>query len=151
PQLRLARQNTLLLKLRRRLDEAVQTRLRLAERQQERLSQRLNQQQPSAQIQHNQQRLAQIHNRMELLIQRQLSSNRERFGALCSQLEGVSPLATLSRGFSVTQSPNGNVLKSVKQVNNGELLKTRLQDGWIESTVTAITPHPKKRVSKRDA
>ena len=151
PQLRLARQNTLLLKLRRRLDEAVQTRLRLAERQQERLSQRLNQQQPSAQIQRNQQRLAQIHNRMELLIQRQLSSNRERFGALCSQLEGVSPLATLSRGFSVTQSPNGNVLKSVKQVNNGELLKTRLQDGWIESTVTAITPHPKKRVSKRDA
>lgn len=151
PQLRLARQNTLLLKLRRRLDEAVQTRLRLAERQQERLSQHLNQQQPSAQIQRNQQRLAQIHNRMELLIQRQLSSNRERFGALCSQLEGVSPLATLSRGFSVTQSPNGNVLKSVKQVNNGELLKTRLQDGWIESTVTAITPHPKKRVSKRDA
>lgn len=150
PQLRLARQNTLLLKLRRRLDEAVQTRLRLAERQQERLSQRLNQQQPSARIQRNQQRLAQIHNRMELLIQRQLSSNRERFGALCSQLEGVSPLATLSRGFSVTQSPNGSVLKSVKQVNNGELLKTRVQDGWIESTVTAIAPLPKKRVSKRD-
>lgn len=150
PQLRLARQNTLLLKLRRRLDEAVQTRLRLAERQQERLSQRLNQQQPSARIQRNQQRLAQIHNRMEQLIQRQLSSNRERFGALCSQLEGVSPLATLSRGFSVTQSPNGSVLKSVKQVNNGELLKTRVQDGWIESTVIAIAPLPKKRVSKRD-
>lgn len=151
PQLRLARQHTLLIKLRRRLDEAVQTRLRLAERQQERTSQRLNQQQPSARIQRHQQRIEQLHNRLELLVQRQLSGNRERFGALCSQLEGVSPLATLARGFSVTQPPSGGVLKSIKQVANGDLLKTRVQDGWVESTVTSTAALPKKRSAKHDS
>ena len=151
PQLRLARQHTLLIKLRRRLDEAVQTRLRLAERQQERTSQRLNQQQPSARIQRHQQRIEQLHNRLELLVQRQLSGNRERFGALCSQLEGVSPLATLARGFSVTQPPSGGVLKSIKQVTNGDLLKTRVQDGWVESTVTSTAALPKKRSAKHDS
>ncbi|MDN6450491.1 MAG: exodeoxyribonuclease VII large subunit, partial [Enterobacterales bacterium] len=148
PQLRLARQHTLLIKLRRRLDEAVQTRLRLAERQQERTSQRLNQQQPSTRIQRHQQRIEQLHNRLELLVQRQLSGNRERFGALCSQLEGVSPLATLARGFSVTQPPSGGVLKSIKQVAHGDLLKTRVQDGWVESTVTSTAALPKKRSAK---
>lgn len=151
PQLRLARQHTLLIKLRRRLDEAVQTRLRLAERQQERTSQRLNQQQPSTRIQRHQQRIEQLHNRLELLVQRQLSGNRERFGALCSQLEGVSPLATLARGFSVTQPPSGGVLKSIKQVANGDLLKTRVQDGWVESTVTSIAALPKKRSAKHNS
>ena len=32
----------------------------------------------------------------------QLSQQRERFARLCSTLEGVSPLATLSRGFEVS-------------------------------------------------
>lgn len=140
PQLRLERQATQLLKLRRRLDEAMQIRLRDRQRKQDTYQQRLIQQQPGQHIQRHQQRLQYLTYRLAQHINQQLSSNRERFGALCSQLEGVSPLATLARGFSVTQVPSGALLNSVKQIRTGEHLRTRVQDGWVESTVTGTTP-----------
>lgn len=57
----------------------------------------------------------------------------------CSQLEVVSPLATLAGGYSVTQTPCGKLLKSTKQAQLGERLETYLLDGWIESEVKSIT------------
>lgn len=56
-----------------------------------------------------------------------------------SQLEVVSPLATLAGGYSVTQPPCGKLLKSTKQAQLGERLETYLLDGWIESEVKSIT------------
>ena len=65
---------------------------------------------------------------------------------------GVAPeslnrkaLSTLARGYSVTTATDGNVLKKVKQVKAGEMLTTRLEDGWIESEVKNIQPVKKSR------
>lgn len=140
PQLRLERQATQLLKLRRRLDEAMQIRLRERQRKQDTYQQRLVQQQPSQRIQRHQQHWQSLLYRLEQRINQRLSSHREHFGGLCSQLEGVSPLATLARGFSVTQVLSGALLNSVKQIQVGDNLRTRIQDGWVESVVTGSTP-----------
>ncbi|MEQ9865316.1 exodeoxyribonuclease VII large subunit [Pectobacterium aroidearum] len=148
PQLRLARQQAQLVKLRQRLDDAMQQQLRQTLRRSERLQQRLMQQQPQTRIHRAQQRLQQLSYQMQSAVERQLNQNKQKLGIACSRLEGVSPLATLARGYNVTTAPDGNVLKNVTQITPGETLKTRLQDGWVESQVTTLVPNPSS-VKKR--
>ncbi|MEQ9948934.1 exodeoxyribonuclease VII large subunit [Pectobacterium aroidearum] len=148
PQLRLARQQAQLVKLRQRLDDAMQQQLRQTSRRSERLQQRLMQQQPQTRLHRAQQRLQQLSYQMQSAVERQLNQNKQKLGIACSRLEGVSPLATLARGYNVTTAPDGKVLKNVTQITPGETLKTRLQDGWVESQVTTLVPNPSS-VKKR--
>jgi len=145
PQLRLARQQTALVQLRRRLDDAMQQQIRLATRQQERIGQRLKAIRPEMRVERSRQLLQQWQYRLQQAMQQQLNGNRQRFGTLAAQLEGVSPLATLARGFSVTTAADGQVVKKAKQLHPGDKLKTRLDDGWVESEVTLVTPVKKPR------
>lgn len=150
PHLRLARQQTLLLKLQRRLEEGMQLQLRGAGRRNERAQHRLAQAQPLGRIHRGQQRLQQQEYRLQQALERQLNGYRQRFGVACSQLEAVSPLATLARGYSVTQTPAGTLLKTTQQAQVGELLTTRLQDGWVESEVKTITVAKKPRKKRAE-
>ncbi|WP_392420741.1 exodeoxyribonuclease VII large subunit [Edwardsiella piscicida] len=153
PQLRLARQQARLLNLRRRLEEAIDTRLRLAERRWRLSGERLQQRSPAHTLRQQQYRLQQLSHRLESQLQRSVAARRERFSALCARLEGISPLATLARGFSVTQRDDGLLLRRREQVAPGDTLRTRLEDGWVESQVTAtrpLTAHRPRR-AKRSA
>ena len=67
-----------------------------------------------------------------------MNAAKQRFSISYSQLEAVSPLATLARGYSVTSAPDGSALKKTKQIKVGDVLKTRLSDGWVESSVSNI-------------
>ncbi|ATZ12240.1 exodeoxyribonuclease VII large subunit [Erwinia amylovora] len=145
PQLRLARQQTALMQLQRRLGDALQQHLRQATRRQQHLGQRLNAFRPELRIERASQQLQQWQYRLRQAMQQQLGANKQRFGQLAARLEGVSPLATLARGFSVTSTANGQLVKKTRQLHQGDTLKTRLDDGWVESEVTVITPLKKTR------
>lgn len=138
PQLRLSRQQTALLKLHNRLEDGIQTQLRLKSRQSERLQQRLIQTQPQARVHRYQQLLQQRQYQLQQALERQMNAAKQRFSISYSQLEAVSPLATLARGYSVTSAPDGSALKKTKQIKVGDVLKTRLSDGWVESSVSNI-------------
>lgn len=140
PQLRLARQQTTLNRLEQRLTTAVGAKLRRAAQQQLRLAQRLNQQQPQSRIHRAQSRIQQLEYRLSQVMSARLNTTRQRFGTALAQLEAVSPLATLARGYSVTTATDGKVLKKAKQVKSGDMLKTRLEDGWVDSQVIDVTP-----------
>ena len=148
PQLRLARQQTGLLTLQRRMTDALQLKLRELSRSQHNLEQRLNGFRPDIRLQRLHQQLQQWLYRLQQSMTLQLNHNKQRFGSLAAQLEGVSPLATLARGFSVTTAADGKVLKHTHQIHSGDTLKTRLDDGWVESAVTSITPLKKTRARK---
>nr|WP_024965367.1 exodeoxyribonuclease VII large subunit [Pantoea sp. IMH] len=149
PQLRLARQQTALMKLQRRLDDVMQIHLRQADRRLEQIEQRLSAFQPQHRLHRLQQQFQQWQYRLQQAMQQQLNGDKQRFATLAAQLEGVSPLATLARGFSVTTSSEGEVIKQTRQLHPGDLLKTRLDDGWVESEVTLITPEKKSRSRKK--
>ncbi|KMV33277.1 exodeoxyribonuclease VII large subunit [Franconibacter pulveris] len=148
PQLRLARQQTELVRLKQRLDTAIDARLRRASLHQQRLSQRLSQHTPLPRIHRLQTRLQQHEYRLSQALSATLGASRERFGTLAAHLEAVSPLATLARGYSVTQAADGKLLKQTRQVQAGDKLTTRLADGIVESQVTAIAPIKKPRKPK---
>lgn len=148
PQLRLARQQTVLEKLRQRMRVALDNQLKQATQRQRRVVQRLNQQNPQPRIWRAQTRIQQLEYRLAENLRAQLGVTRERFGKAVTHLEAVSPLSTLARGYSVTTAADGNVLKQAKQVKTGDTLTTRLTDGWVESEVKRVMPAKKTRASK---
>lgn len=148
PQLRLARQQTVLEKLRQRMRVAMDSQLKQASQRQRRVAQRLNQQNPQPRIWRAQTRIQQLEYRLAESLRAQLSVTRERFGKAVTHLEAVSPLSTLARGYSVTTASDGKVLKQAKQVKTGDTLTTRLADGWVESEVKSVQPVKKTRASK---
>ena len=163
PQLRLARQQTALERLRQRMRIAVESQLKRAEQRQKRTVQRLNHYNPQPRIHRAQSRIQQLEYRLAEnirarlgdqrerfgnIMRGRLSERRERFGNAVTHLEAVSPLATLARGYSVTSVSDGTVLKQTKQVKTGDLLTTRLKDGWVESEVKQIAPVKKTRARK---
>ncbi|WNY86151.1 exodeoxyribonuclease VII large subunit [Leclercia adecarboxylata] len=149
PQLRLARQQTVLERLRQRMNVAVDSQLKRAVQRQQRATQRLNQHTPQPRIYRAQTRIQQLEYRLAENLRARLSSTRERFGNAVTHLEAVSPLSTLARGYSVTTATDGKVLKQTKQVKAGDVLTTRLSDGWVESEVKGVTPVRKTRARKK--
>ncbi|EPF6159396.1 exodeoxyribonuclease VII large subunit [Citrobacter sedlakii] len=148
PQLRLARQQSALERLQQRMNIAIDSQLKRSGQQQFRLLQRLNHQNPQPRIHRAQSRIQQLEYRLADTIRARLSVTRERFGNAVTHLEAVSPLSTLARGYSVTSSADGNVLKHTKQVKAGDLLTTRVTDGWVESEVKAVKTVKKTRQRK---
>ncbi|MDL4912651.1 MAG: exodeoxyribonuclease VII large subunit [Enterobacterales bacterium endosymbiont of Blomia tropicalis] len=145
PQLRLARQQTALFRLQQRLTEAMESRLRVFTRQQDRLTQRFTAQYPQQRLFLAQKSLQNWHYRLEQSMEKVLNCDQQRFATLAAQLEGVSPLATLARGFSVTTDVSGQRVKKTGQLHTGDLLRTRLEDGWAESQVTKLLPEKPRR------
>lgn len=64
-----------------------------------------------------------------------------------SRLDGLSPLGTLARGFSVAKDQQGHVVRTVKQVSAGESLEVMVEDGRILATVdrTETEKEPRKQ------
>ena len=69
-------------------------------------------------------------------------NSTEQLRYTAGQLNSLSPLNTLKRGYSITrvQDKNGNLslLRDVKALKVGQHLNTQLSHGIIESTITSI-------------
>jgi exodeoxyribonuclease VII large subunit len=130
------------------MNSALERQIKQANQRQQHMLQRLNQQNPQPRIYRAQTRIQQLEYRLAENIRTRLSEQRERFGNAVTHLEAVSPLATLARGYSVSTAPDGQVLKKVKQVKAGNMMTTRLEDGWVESEVISVTPQKKTRRSR---
>ena len=90
------------------------------------------------QVHKKQQYQQQLAYRLQYAIEKSWMQANSQFKALCAQVDGLSPLKILSRGYSVTQVENGEVLTSTKQVQKGDRLSTRLAEGQVISEVVEI-------------
>jgi exodeoxyribonuclease VII large subunit len=65
-----------------------------------------------------------------------LALRRERLAGLTAQLESLSPLATLARGYAIVrQAETGDVVRAVGQVSPGDRLAVRVADGDFDARV----------------
>lgn len=60
---------------------------------------------------------------------------RKELGIAASKLDGLSPLGTLTRGFSVAKGKDGKVVRSVSQVQPGDTMTVLVEDGRILASV----------------
>ncbi len=62
-----------------------------------------------------------------------LSEKNRNLSIAVSQLDGLSPLNTLKRGFSVAKTEEGKVIKCVKDVKSGDGISIVVSDGEIRA------------------
>jgi exodeoxyribonuclease VII large subunit len=63
---------------------------------------------------------------------------RQDIRRLSSQLQALSPLAVLDRGFSITRLKDGKIVRDAAGVGVGEDLQTQVARGTLESRVTFV-------------
>ncbi len=61
---------------------------------------------------------------------------RQIMGQTAAKLESLSPLSVLGRGYSLTQTKDGGIVRQADEVAVGQTVVTRLAQGWLESSVT---------------
>ena len=66
-----------------------------------------------------------------------LDVGNNRLQSLAARLDGLSPLATLKRGYSISRLSSGEVVTSSQQVNIGEKLDVQLSKGSLVCSVNA--------------
>lgn len=81
------------------------------------------------QLQKGKERLGKVPDLLALF-QKVLDKARENLNLQTERLMAFSPLATLSRGYSLAYK-NNKLLRTVKSVNKGDLLKIRMSDGIL--------------------
>ncbi len=64
-----------------------------------------------------------------------LARKQQTLGIMASKLDGLSPLGTLVRGYCVAKDSNGNVVKSVKQINSGTEVNLTFNDGNVDAII----------------
>jgi len=95
---------------------------------------------PTAQLQRATTSVQQLYKRL-MFAEHQLHKTRQvELTNLSRMLHSVSPLPTLARGFAVVRDPQGRVVTDIGAVTEGQNLRTYLQDGMLEATVTAVHP-----------
>jgi exodeoxyribonuclease VII large subunit len=100
------------------------------------LEQRLLQQSPARNIQLQQEKTHQNIHRITQAMQNTLQHKSESFVNFIEQLQLVSPLATIARGYRVTRNKDNEVITKVEQVSSGEQINVQLSDGHINARVT---------------
>lgn len=76
-----------------------------------------------------------LNDRLRRCMEQSLERCRQRASHLSARLDALSPLATLSRGYSVTLSQDGRPVRSAGEVRLGELIETILVEGRLFSRV----------------
>ena len=64
-----------------------------------------------------------------------LNKKQQMLGIAASRLDGLSPLGTLNRGYAIAKTADGAVVRSVKQVKQGETVVVKVKDGEINTVV----------------
>jgi exodeoxyribonuclease VII large subunit len=84
-------------------------------------------------------RLRASQTRMERSLERTLQRSTARLDALDGRLRSLSPLAVLERGYALVLGADGGVVRSTKQLAQGDRVRTRLSEGEFASTVDEVT------------
>jgi exodeoxyribonuclease VII large subunit len=122
-----------------RLAAAFTRHLRRQQQRLENLQTRLQTQSPTRCIRQQQEQLTRWQHALPRLMQQRLDKARDHLQIHVGQLQALSPLATLERGYGIVRAnAEGQVIRSVAPLRLGQTVFTQLKDGGFESIVTAV-------------
>ena len=138
PQAQLRIQQQLITQLSHRLQQSLRHRWQKKAENLTALSIRLYKNPLPLHLQQYEQQLEQLKVRLNSHMNLTLSLQQKQLAHLCGKLDSLSPLKVLARGYSITQNQQNLTIHSMKDVNVGEQIKTRLPDGDIISQVIRL-------------
>ncbi|GJM07241.1 MAG: exodeoxyribonuclease 7 large subunit [marine bacterium B5-7] len=116
------------------LCRSFQTRLQHCSTQLHHLFKRLRH--PQQRLDEQSQRLDQCEKRFLQAFGVHFSRQQARLTTAAKQLDLISPLGTLARGYAIVTDENGKALINAKNVAKGDHISVKLHQGQIEATVT---------------
>jgi len=90
---------------------------------------------PQNQILHFKQNLILKLRMLQGEIQNAIQQKQQALGNVSGTLDGLSPLATLNRGFAIAETQDNKLLQNSSQVTPGQEIKVRLKVGKINCSV----------------
>ena len=93
---------------------------------------------PTGYLDQKRQNLERIQERILAAQTRSIDRKKQGFIGLTAKLDAMSPMKVLTRGYAMTQTDSGDVVRSVRQTNVGDTLRISLSDGQVHATVTEV-------------
>jgi exodeoxyribonuclease VII large subunit len=121
---------------RTRMAVAAERRLKLAKQRVDQLATRPAFRRPLQRIQELEQRLDDTAERLARAARLRLAQATQKLAELSARLETLSPLQVLARGYSLTHTADGSLVRDLAGLRPGDLLITRVAGGRIRSLVT---------------
>ena len=90
---------------------------------------------PVSKINDERQYLDSLSHMFETACKAALRTKRQELAEAAAKLNGLSPLGTLGRGYSLTKDDSGRVVRSVSQVNSGDMINVTVADGDFSARV----------------
>lgn len=90
-----------------------------------------------AKLGENKQRLGLLEQRAATAVVDAPRRGTQRLEKAMAQLDALSPLRVLHRGYSITQRPDGQIVRDSTDLHPGDPLRIRLEKGSLEAKVTA--------------
>jgi exodeoxyribonuclease VII large subunit len=132
---RLAQQRQHLAGLDRRLQLAMRQRLQRDHQRLDAATRRFTLHDPSRTLRQARERVEQLRQRLEAGQRRKLQQERQHLQGIARELNAVSPLAVLGRGYSILQDDSGQVVRAASQTQPGQTLTARLGEGRLKLEV----------------
>jgi exodeoxyribonuclease VII large subunit len=126
-----------LLEVRGRFREALERRLQLARQRLDQIASRPALRRPLQRVRELEQKLDDTGARLHRAASARLSRAAERLAAVAGQLDTLSPLNVLRRGYSLTHTVDGRLVRDPADVRPGDTLVTRVAGGEIVSKVSS--------------
>jgi exodeoxyribonuclease VII large subunit len=128
-----------------RMETALRHRLRHSQRDVTELTAAVLRHDPRRQLAHARGHFDACRTRLDRALERMMEARRGRLRALEAQLNSLSPLAVLDRGYALVLDAKGALVRSTRQVTPGDSVVTRLSDGAFGSRVETVTPAHSER------
>jgi len=117
------------------LNRLLRTRFDRAHEQLRSLADRRVLQDPYYRIRESERMLDELQQRSNRAVKYQIERGVARVAQCASQLENLSPLNVLARGYSITQNAAGKIVRSVADVSVDDEVLIRLPDGTVAANV----------------
>lgn len=121
-----------------RLRNTLQRRLREQHQHVRLLQSQLQRHNPVLQLSHLRARFTALRKQLLTANSRTLQLQQQRLHAAAQLLNGVSPLATLQRGYAIVSNEQGDVLRNTQNTQVGDSVCARLAQGQLICTVESI-------------
>ena len=86
-------------------------------------------------VNNHKENLKQLASQMEILFENCMKINQNALSNYGNSLNLLSPLNTLSRGYTITQDKEGKIITSIKKIKESELIFSKFHDGKVTSKV----------------
>ena len=93
---------------------------------------------PTGYLEQRQVSLELLKNRLVNAQNQNIHRNHNRYIALTAKLDAMSPLKVLTRGYAMASTEDGNLIRSVSQVEPGERITVQISDGSLSATVMEV-------------